>query len=238
MSLLEVNNIHVYIHSFYILQGISFEVPKGEVTVFLGRNGSGKTTAMKAILGLLPPKQGSIRYKGKEISRLPAHKIVQRGIGYVPDTRRIFNTLTVEQNLVVAMRKSGRTNQGDRFESIFNLFPDLKQFWKNKARSLSGGQQQMLAVARALVNENDLLLIDEPTEGLSPLYSRNLLKSLNQLKELKTILLVEQNFRSVTALGDRYYIFDDGKIVAHGDDMAELTSNKELVSRHLGVTTL
>ncbi len=237
MSLLEVNDIHVYIQSFYILHGVSFEVPKGEVTVLLGRNGSGKTTAMKAILGLLPPRQGSIRFKGDEISHLPAHKIVQQGIGYVPDTRRIFNTLTVEQNLLVAMRRSGTKNQEDKFEYIFNLFPDLKQFWKNKARSLSGGQQQMLAVARALVNENDLLLIDEPTEGLSPLYSKNLLRSLSQLKETKTILLVEQNFRSVTALGDRYYIFDDGKIVASGEDMAKLTADKELVSRHLGVTT-
>ncbi|MFX1369347.1 MAG: ABC transporter ATP-binding protein, partial [Promethearchaeota archaeon] len=195
-NLLELRDVHVYIGSFYILQGISLEVPKGEVTLLLGRNGAGKTTTMKTILGLYPPKEGSIFFKGEELSKLPTHKIVSKGIGYVPDTRRIFGTLTVEQNLIVARRKGD--NEGDeqeRLDLIYDLFPDFKGFLKQKAVTLSGGQQQMLAVARALMNSNDLLLIDEPTEGLSPLLAKNLIDALDRLKEFVTILLVEQNFR-------------------------------------------
>ncbi len=235
--LLEIENAHVYIGSFYILQGISLVVPKGEVTLLLGRNGSGKTTTMKSILGIYPPKEGKIVFKGEEVSNLPMHKIVSKGIGYVPDTRRIFGTLTVEQNLIVSMRKGGlKGDVQDRLDFIFDLFPDMKRFFKQRARTLSGGQQQMVAVARALMNDNDLLLIDEPTEGLSPLLAKNLMNALDKLKEIATILLVEQNFRTVSRLGDNYYIFDNGKIVHEGDDMHELSTNKELVARYLGVS--
>lgn len=236
-NLLEIQNAHVYIGSFYILQGISMTVPKGEVTLLLGRNGSGKTTTMKTILGIYPPRQGKIIFKDEEISNLSTHKIVSKGIGYVPDTRRIFGTLTVEQNLVVSLRKNGL--QGDlheRLDFIFDLFPDMRRFYKQKAKSLSGGQQQMLAVARALVNNNDLLLIDEPTEGLSPLLAKNLIDTLDKLKEIATILLVEQNFRAVSKLGDNYYIFDNGKIVHEGNNMSELMENKALVAQYLGVS--
>ncbi len=235
-NLLELQDVHVYIGSFYILQGVSLEVPKGEVTLLLGRNGAGKTTTMKTILGLYPPKEGSILFKGEELSNLPTHKIVSKGIGYVPDTRRIFGTLTVEQNLIVARRKGN--NEGDeqeRLDLIYDLFPDFKGFLKQKAGTLSGGQQQMLAVARALMNNNDLLLIDEPTEGLSPLLAKNLIDALDRLKEFVTILLVEQNFRTVSRLGDNYYIFDNGKIVRKGDNMPELIADKELVAQYLGV---
>ncbi|MFW9804380.1 MAG: ABC transporter ATP-binding protein [Candidatus Thorarchaeota archaeon] len=236
-NLLEIQNAHVYIGSFYVLQGISLVVPKGEVTLLLGRNGAGKTTTMKSILGIYPPKEGKIVFKGEEISNLPMHQIVSKGMGYVPDTRRIFGSLTVEQNLIVSMRKGGL--QGDveeRMDFIFDLFPDMKGFMKQRAGTLSGGQQQMLAVARALMNDNDLLLIDEPTEGLSPLLARNLIDALDRLKEFATILLVEQNFRTVSKLGDNYYIFDNGKIVHEGNNMSELIADKKLVAQYLGVS--
>ncbi|MFW9805712.1 MAG: ABC transporter ATP-binding protein [Candidatus Thorarchaeota archaeon] len=236
-NLLEIQDAHVYIGSFYVLQGISMVVPKGEVTLLLGRNGAGKTTTMKSILGIYPPRMGSILFKGEEISDLTTHEIVCRGIGYVPDTRRIFGTLTVEQNLIISRRKrTSKDMMQDRMELIFDLFPDMRRFLKQRAGTLSGGQQQMLAVARALVNENDLLLIDEPTEGLSPLLAKNLITSLSRLKEYATILLVEQNFRTVSKLGDNYYIYDSGKIVQEGNNMSELIADKELVARYLGVS--
>ncbi|MFW9887426.1 MAG: ABC transporter ATP-binding protein [Candidatus Thorarchaeota archaeon] len=236
-NLLEIQNAHVYIGSFYVLQGISLAVSKGEVTLLLGRNGAGKTTTMKAILGMYPPKEGKIVFNGEDISSLPTHQIVNKGIGYVPDTRRIFGTLTVEQNLIVSMRKgSSRDDMQNRLDIIFDLFPDMKRFLSQRAGTLSGGQQQMLAIARALMNENDLLLIDEPTEGLSPLLAKNLIASLDRLKEYATILLVEQNFRTVSKLGDNYYIFDNGKIVHEGNNMSELMADKVLVAQYLGVS--
>ncbi|MBY8997116.1 MAG: ABC transporter ATP-binding protein [Candidatus Thorarchaeota archaeon] len=236
-NLLEIHDAHVYIGSFYILQGVSLVVPKGEVTLLLGRNGAGKTTTMKSILGIYPPSEGKIVFKGEEISNLPTHKIVNKGIGYVPDTRRIFGTLTVEQNLIISRRKgTSKDVMEERLELVFDLFPDMKGFMKQRAGTLSGGQQQMLAVARALMNENDLLLIDEPTEGLSPLLAKNLINALDRLKEFATILLVEQNFRTVSKLGDNFYIFDNGKIVHEGDNIAELIADKELVAQYLGVS--
>ncbi|MFX1263236.1 MAG: ABC transporter ATP-binding protein [Promethearchaeota archaeon] len=236
-NLLEIQNAHVYIGSFYVLQGISLVVPKGEVTLLLGRNGAGKTTTMKSILGIYPPREGKIVFNGEDISGFPTHKIVNKGIGYVPDTRRIFGTLTVEQNLIVSMRKGGsRDDMQYRLDIIFDLFPDMRRFLKQRAGTLSGGQQQMLAVARALMNENDLLLIDEPTEGLSPLLAKNLIASLGRLKEYATILLIEQNFRAVSELGDNFYIFDSGKIVYEGNNMSELIADKALVAQYLGVS--
>ncbi|NHI89739.1 MAG: ABC transporter ATP-binding protein [Candidatus Thorarchaeota archaeon] len=236
-NLLEIQDAHVYIGSFYILQGISLVVPKGEVTLLLGRNGAGKTTTMKTILGIYPPKEGKIIFREEEITNLPTHKIVNKGIGYVPDTRRIFGTLTVEQNLIVSRRKAtSHSEMQERLELIFDLFPDIRGFLKQKAGTLSGGQQQMLAVARALVNNNDLLLIDEPTEGLSPLLAKNLIASLSRLKEFATILLVEQNFRAVSKLGDNYYIIDSGKIAHEGNNMSELIEDKVLLAKYLGVS--
>lgn len=230
MSLLELNDIHVYIDTFYIIQGVSMVIPKGEVTVLLGRNGAGKTTTMKSILGIYPPRQGSITYGGIDTTKMPTHKISKLGIGYVPDTRRIFGTLTVEQNLIVSMRSSSN----EKLEYVYDLFPDLKRFRKQRAKSLSGGQQQMLAVGRALVNDNQLLLIDEPTEGLSPIFAKFVMDTIHQIKEKATILLVEQNFRAATSVGDNYYIMDDGKI-AHSGKMDELVSNEQLITKFLGL---
>ncbi|MHA2031561.1 MAG: ATP-binding cassette domain-containing protein, partial [Candidatus Kariarchaeaceae archaeon] len=151
----------------------------------------------------------------------------------VPDTRRIIKTLTVEQNLTIAWRKGIRTFD-ERMEEIYALCPDFERFMSQKAGSLSGGQQQMLAVARALINDNDLLLIDEPTEGLSPILAKNVLDTLHKIKETRTVLLVEQNFAAAKAVGDFYYIFDDGKI-AHNGKMEDLVDDHELISRYLGV---
>ena len=235
MNMLELNDIHVYIDTFYIIQGVSLVVPKGEVTVLLGRNGAGKTTTMKSILGIYPPKQGSIKFNDKSIDHLPTHKISRRGIGYVPDTRRIFGSLSVEQNLKVSMRKKSKESSfEDRLAYIYDLFPDLKRLKDQRAKTVSGGQQQMLAISRALVNENQLLLIDEPTEGLSPKYAKSVMDTIKQIKEHMTILLVEQNFRAATSVGDTFYIMDDGKIT-HSGNISELINNNEIITKYLGL---
>ena len=235
MNMLELENIHVYIDSFYIIQGISLVVPKDEVTVLLGRNGAGKTTTMKAILGVYPPKSGTIKFNNTVLNHMPTHKISKLGIGYVPDTRRIFGTLTVEQNLKVARRSDSKTfTFEDRLSYIYDLFPDLNKFKNRRARTLSGGQQQMLAVARALVNDNQILLIDEPTEGLSPKFAKLVMDTIHQIKDKMTILLVEQNFKAATSVGDNFYIMDDGKI-AHSGKMTDLMNNQQIITKYLGL---
>ena len=235
MNMLELDNIHVYIDTFYIIQGVSITIPKDEVTVLLGRNGAGKTTTMKSILGIYPPKIGTINYNGMLLNNMATHKISKLGIGYVPDTRRIFGTLTVEQNLKVARRSGVQSlSLEDSLNFIYDLFPDLKQFKNRTAKTLSGGQQQMLAVGRALVNENQLLLIDEPTEGLSPKFAKFVMETIQQIKEKMTILLVEQNFKAATSVGDNFYIMDDGKI-AHSGKMSDLINNQSIITKYLGL---
>ena len=235
MNLLELNNIHVYIDTFYIIQGVSLVVPKGEVTVLLGRNGAGKTTTMKSILGIYPPRTGSITFNGQSTEKLAPHKISNLGIGYVPDSRRIFGTLSVEQNLKVSMRneKNGRSTN-DRLDYIYDLFPDLKKLKSQRAKTLSGGQQQMLAIGRALVNQILLLLIDEPTEGLSPKYAKFVMETIRQIKDQTTILLVEQNFKAATGVGDNYFIMYDGKIASSGS-ITDLINNNQLITKFLGL---
>lgn len=233
MNMLELNDIHVYIDTFYIIQGVSLEVPKGEVTVLLGRNGAGKTTTMKSILGIYPPRTGTITFKGDLLNNMPTHKISRLGIGYVPDTRRIFGSLTVEQNLLVSMYSKNRSTE-EVLAYIYDLFPDLNRFRKQRAKTLSGGQQQMLAVGRALTNDNQLLLIDEPTEGLSPKFAKFVMDTIYQIKDKATILLVEQNFRAATGVGDNFYIMDSGKI-AHSGKIDELVDNDQLITKFLGL---
>lgn len=233
MTLLKVEQIQTYIQQYHILQGVSFEVKAGEVTVLLGRNGAGKTTTLRSIMGLNPIKEGKINYKNQEIHSLPTHKIANLGIGYVPEDQGIFGTLTVEENIKVAMKKKDDETL-ERLDWILNLFPDLKKFWKKNGGHLSGGQKQMLSIARAYVNENDMLLIDEPSKGLAPIIVEKVMESIQQMKEKTTVVLVEQNFMMASTIGDRFYIIDDGHSV-HSGAMEELKQNEELKRQYLGI---
>lgn len=232
--ILKVEEIHTFIGKHHILQGVSFEVNPGKVTVLLGRNGAGKSTTLRSIMGLLPPSRGTIHLKDQTIQGMKPYEISRLGIGFVPEDRGIFNLLTVEENFRVAMlQEEGKMSE--RMETIFDIFPDLKKFWKAKAGNLSGGQKQMLAIARPLVNQNDLLLIDEPSKGLAPIIIDHIIDSIYKLKEYTVVILVEQNFYMASSLGDDYYLFDDGKTV-HQGQMEELVQNDELKKKYLGIS--
>jgi branched-chain amino acid transport system ATP-binding protein len=233
MTLLKVEAIQTYIEQYHILQGVSFEVRVGEVTVLLGRNGAGKTTTLRSIMGLTPVREGKIFYKDQEIQTWPTHQISNIGIGYVPEDQGIFGALTVEENMKVAMKnKDERTME--RLEWVLDLFPDLKKFWKKQGGNLSGGQKQMLAIARAYINDNNLLLIDEPSKGLAPIVVEKVMDSIQQMKEQTTVVLVEQNFIMASAIGDRFYIIDDGRTV-HSGLMKELKEDEQLKKQYLGI---
>ncbi len=232
-DLLTVDNIHTFIGQFHILEGVSVNVPKGSITVMLGRNGAGKTTTLKSILGLTPPREGKIIFDGMEIQGKRAFNIANLGIGYVPEHRAIFRALSVMENLKLAERKKGDFNRNEEF--IFNLFPDLKRLYKLPGNHLSGGQQQMLAVARALVPDNKLLLIDEPSEGLAPILIQQMMEAIRVLCEKTTILLVEQNYIMASQLAENYIIIDDGKSVQHGK-MADLVNEPETIHHYLGAS--
>ncbi|MGN7296822.1 ABC transporter ATP-binding protein [Ferdinandcohnia sp. SAFN-114] len=230
---LKVEGIETYIDQFHILQGISFEAKKGEVTVLLGRNGAGKTTTLRSIMGLNPPAKGKIEFNGESISGLATYHIATKGIGYVPEDQGIFGELTVEENMKVAIKKENEETK-ERLDYILNLFPDLKKFWKRKGGNLSGGQKQMLSIARAYVNNNDLLLIDEPSKGLAPIVVEKVMESIQEMKSKTTIVLVEQNFIMASTIGDRFFIIDDGRTVHHGE-MKELKENEHLRKQYLGI---
>jgi branched-chain amino acid transport system ATP-binding protein len=232
-NILEVNDIHTFIGQFHILECVSLEVPEGSITVLLGRNGAGKTTTLKSILGLTPPSQGSITFTGDEIHGHFSYKIASKGIGYVPERRAIFRDLSVGENLRIAERKKG--DLAKRSDFIFEIFPDLKRLIRLPGGNLSGGQQQMLAVARALVADNSLLLIDEPSEGLAPVIIEQMMKAIQQLSDHTTVLLVEQNFIMASQLADRYTIIESGKSVKSGL-MKELIDDEETIRRYLGAT--
>lgn len=232
-DLLIVDNIHTFIGQFHILEGVSVHVPKGSITVLLGRNGAGKTTTLKSILGLTPPQRGKVIFDGMEIQGKRAFNIANLGIGYVPEYRAIFRQLSVMENLKLAERKKGDFDRHADF--IFDLFPDLKRLYKLPGNHLSGGQQQMLAVARALVPENKLLLIDEPSEGLAPILIQQMMDAIRVLSEQTTILLVEQNFIMASQLAKRFTIIDDGKSV-HAGLMQDLVNDNEMVNRYLGTS--
>ena len=230
-NLLEVSNIHTFIGQFHILEGVSLTVPKGSITALLGRNGAGKTTTLKSILGLTPPREGSVLFKHQPIQGRRSYDIAAMGIGFVPEHRAIFRDLSVLENLRIAERQKGDFERKEQF--IFELFPDLKRLIKLPGTNLSGGQQQMLAVARALVPDNELLLIDEPSEGLAPVIIEQMMAAIQQLSAQSTVLLVEQNFVVASKLAQRYVIIEEGQSVKNGL-MSDLVQDKATIHRYLG----
>jgi len=230
-TLLKVHDIHTFIGQFHILQGVTVEVPKGSITALLGRNGAGKTTTLKSVLGLTPPRQGKVILDGQQIQGRRSFDIAAMGIGFVPEHRAIFRDLSVEENLKIAEREKGDLARKE--ELIFELFPDLKRLIKLPGTNLSGGQQQMLAVARALVPDNKLLLIDEPSEGLAPVLIEQMMEAIQQLSAETTVLLVEQNFIVASQLAQSYVIIEEGRSVKSGA-MADLVDDQETIHRYLG----
>ena len=232
-NILELKQVETYIGQYHILFGIDLKVRKGGATVLLGRNGGGKTTTLETIVGLRPASAGTIILDGEDITKLPAHAVVQKGIGYVPEDRDIFSDLTVEENLIITARKNGGNYQ-ERLEMIIKLFPDMKKYFKKKSRVLSGGQAQMLSISRSLINDNKLILIDEPSKGLAPIIISELIDRLNEIKKTNTILLVEQNYEMATAIGDYFYFIDDGKTVFECT-REELLRDDSIKQKYLGV---
>jgi branched-chain amino acid transport system ATP-binding protein len=231
MSLLRLQSIHTFIEQFHILEGVSLEVPEGDIVALLGRNGAGKTTTLKTILGLTPARSGSVVFGGEDITTRRSFDIAAMGIGYVPEHRAIFADLSVEENLLIAERKKGDFEAKEEF--IFGLFPDLKRLIRLPGTNLSGGQQQMLAVARALVADNQLLLIDEPSEGLAPVIIEQMMEAIRQLSSHSTVLLVEQNFVVASRLAQHYVIVEEGRTVKVGA-MADLADDEDTIRRYLG----
>jgi branched-chain amino acid transport system ATP-binding protein len=237
-EVLTLRGVHTHIGAYHILHGVDLAVPEGQVTMLLGRNGAGKTTTLRTVMGLYPPSRGTIAFRGEAIHGRPTPDIAQRGIAYVPEAMGIFTDLTVQENMVLAARAARHAGELDtaRLDWIFGLFPALKKFWLYPAGKLSGGQKQMLAVARAIVEPRALILIDEPSKGLAPSIIQNLIGALRELKAQRTtILLVEQNFQMAKALGDTVAVMDDGRVVHHGA-MAELADDEALQQRLLGLS--
>ncbi len=230
-TILDVQNIHTFIGQYHILQGVNVRVPKGSIVALLGRNGAGKTTTLKSIIGLTPPREGRIVYDNKEVNGMRSFDIASMGIGFVPEHRAIFRDLSVEENLKIAERKKGDYLRKKDF--IFNLFPDLKRLIALPGTSLSGGQQQMLAIARALVPDNQLLLIDEPSEGLAPVIIESMMAAIRELAKDSTVILVEQNFLVASKLAEYYVIIEEGRSVQDGK-MKDLAADKAAIHRFLG----
>ena len=230
--MLEVEGIHTFYGLSHILFGVSLKVQPGEVVCLLGRNGAGKTTTMKSIIGITPPKQGNIRFKGEEIIGIKPYLLTRKGIGYIPDDRRIFADLTVGENLEIGERKS-RKGEGWSREKIYGIFPALKNIESRRGGCLSGGEQKMLAIARSLMGNPEFILLDEPFEGLAPLLVHALEGQIKKLRDIGlTVLLAEQNVRSTLRISDRGYIIDNGQIRYHGS-IEELRDNEEVRKKYL-----
>jgi branched-chain amino acid transport system ATP-binding protein len=231
--ILEIKEIHTYYGTSHILFGVSMGVEQGEAVCLLGRNGAGKTTTLRSIIGLTAPRSGSIKFKGKEITGTPPYRIAPLGVGFVPDDRRIFTALTVRQNILIARRQK----EGDiwNLDRIYGLFPKLKQLDSHMGTQLSGGEQQMLTIARTLMTNPQLLLLDEPGEGLAPLVIQAMREQLGEIKKLGTTMLIcEHNVGLATALSDRAYVMDKGMIRYQGT-IEELRKNEEVRKKYLMV---
>ena len=232
-DLLELRGVHTHIGQYHILHGVDFAVAPNSLTMLLGRNGAGKTTSLRTIMGLWRASAGSIRFEEQDITRTPTPELARRGIAYVPENMGIFAGLTVRENLLLAARAGPPQEQ--RLERIFALFPAMKKFWHGLAGNLSGGQKQMLAISRAIVEPRKLLLVDEPTKGLAPAIIQAMIDAFRELKRETTLLVVEQNFHFARSLGDSVAVMDSGRIV-HRGRMAELAADEALQQRLLGLS--
>ena len=233
-NLLTLSGVHTHIGPYHILQGVDLTVPVGGVTVLLGRNGAGKTTTLRTIMGLWTASQGDIRFEDHVITRLSTPEISRRGIAFVPEDMGIFTDLTVAENMILAAANDPMDDR--RLAWIKELFPPIGTFWNSSAGTLSGGQKQMLSVARAIIEPRRLILIDEPTKGLAPAIIRAMTDALRELKDTDTtILLVEQNFAMASAIGDTVAVMDDGRII-HSGPMQELSADAGLQEKLMGLS--
>jgi branched-chain amino acid transport system ATP-binding protein len=236
--MLELYNVHSYYGKSHILHGVSLSLKKGEIVCLLGRNGVGKSTTLKSIMGLVQPKEGRISFNGEELIGKAPYMIARQGVGYVPEDRRIFKSLTVHENLAIGMKgpqNGNKQSRGWTAEKVYALFPHLKDRQNNKGAHISGGEQQMLTVARTLMGNPELILIDEPTEGLAPLIIHDVLEMLSTVRRAGvTILMVEQNFKAAVKVADRFYIMGKGQIVFEGD-LGELMAEEDIRRNYLEV---
>ena len=236
-TLLKLTGVHTHIGAYHILHGVDLAVPRGQLTMLLGRNGAGKTTTLRTIMGLWHASQGSVTFGEHDITASNTPEIAALNIAYVPENMGIFSDLTVKENMLLAARSAKRASQMDeaRLKWIFSLFPAVEKFWNHPAGKLSGGQKQMLAVARAIVEPRELLIVDEPSKGLAPAIINNMIDAFAQLKATgTTILLVEQNINFAKRLGDRVAVMDNGQVV-HAGAMKELAEDEELQRSLLGL---
>jgi branched-chain amino acid transport system ATP-binding protein len=236
-NLLELQGVHTHIGAYHILHGVDLAVPRGQLTMLLGRNGAGKTTTLRTIMGLWKASQGRVTFNGQDITKTDTPVIASMNVAYVPENMGVFADLTVKENMLLAARKASNVGQMDseRLKWIFSLFPAVEKFWNHPAGKLSGGQKQMLAVARAIVEPRELLIVDEPSKGLAPAIINNMIDAFAQLKASGvTILLVEQNINFARRLGDSVAVMDNG-VVVHAGSMRELAENEEMQRSLLGL---
>ena len=235
MAMLEVKDIHVYYGIIEALKGVSFEVNQGEVIALIGANGAGKTTTLHTLTGLLPAKQGSIIFEGKDITKVPAHKIVEMGIAHVPEGRRVFSQLSVYENLIMgAYTRKDKKEIAESLEMVYKRFPRLEERKTQRAGTLSGGEQQMLAMGRALMSKPRIIVMDEPSMGLSPIFVNEIFDIIKVVSESgTTVLLVEQNAKKALSIADRAYVLETGKVILEGD-ADDLLHNESVQKAYLG----